>query len=111
MLFADDSLTLRDWQELKKLKQVLLPAYTLIKQMQSHDLTPGKFLSQWLGCLRRLRRYGTALSASLGQAMMGRQNALFENQTLLAGIYCIVILFVMTLMGARAKFECRSNFL
>ena len=83
----DVSLTQQEWVKLTELEALLCYPFSVTKQFQSEDLTPGTFFLTWRELLFRCNRTGGMVAEEILSSMKRREELLFENTILLAAIY------------------------
>lgn len=81
------SLTERQWNELSDLESLLATPFITTKNLQSEDLTGGRFLREWRNLIFVLSKKGGLIAEGIVSSMKKRENILLDNDLLLSSVY------------------------
>ena len=84
--FTASTLTPAEWQGVHEIATDLDLPFKLGKTLQTEVLSPGQFFAAWKGTTRSLSGRSSNLARKIYHAMQTREQMLFTNDILLAGL-------------------------
>ena len=80
-------LTEDEWNDIKRMEELLQHPFYVTKRLQCADLTPGSFFKEWKELIFKFSQIGGDMAEAMKSSMEHREKVLLNNSVLLAAVY------------------------